>query len=110
MRTVAAVIDQGALTFDFSIPCEVFGVDRTEIADPWYRFLLAAAGETPVRTQTGFLVATAHGLEALHEAETVVEPGWADPDQRPSPEFCGALRDAHERGARVVSLCTGAFV
>ena len=39
MRTVAAVIDQGALTFDLAIPCEVFGVDRRDIVDPWYEFL-----------------------------------------------------------------------
>ncbi len=44
MRTVAAVIDQGALTFDLAIPCEVFGVDRRDIVDPWYELLVVAAG------------------------------------------------------------------
>src|SRR6476660_6006719 len=47
MRTVAAVIDQGALTFDFAIPCEVFGLDRSDIVDPWYEFLVVAAGGPP---------------------------------------------------------------
>ena len=50
MHTVAAVIDQGALTFDLAIPCEVFGLDRSDIVSPWYEFRLVAAGSTPVRT------------------------------------------------------------
>ena len=110
MRTVAAVIDQGALTFDLAIPCEVFGLDRSDIVDPWYEFMLVAAGETPVRTQTGFLIDTPYGLAELERADTIVVPGWSDPDEPPSPELSSALLDAHDRGARIVSLCTGAFV
>jgi AraC family transcriptional regulator, transcriptional activator FtrA len=109
-RMVAAVIDQGALTFDLAIPCEVFGLDRSDIVDPWYEFRLVAAGETPVRTQTGFTIETPHGLAELERAETIVVPGWSDPDEPPSAELSAALVAAHERGARIVSLCTGAFV
>src|SRR4051794_15715042 len=110
MHTVVAVIDQGALTFDLSIPCEVFGLDRSDIVAPWYAFRLAAAGERPVRTQTGFLIDTPYGLEALEDADTIVVPGWSDPDALPSDALCRALTRAHARGARIVSLCTGAFV
>ena len=53
MHTVAAVIDEGMLTFDFAIPCEVFGLDRSDIVDPWYEFLVVAARARRVRTQTG---------------------------------------------------------
>jgi|SRR5215210_3959190 len=110
MRTVAAVIDQGALTFDFAIPCEVFGLDRSDIVDPWYEFVVVAAGERRVTTQTGFVVEAVHGLEALADVGTIVVPGWSDPDDEPSNELKQALVDAHARGARVVALCTGAFV
>jgi transcriptional regulator GlxA family with amidase domain len=110
MSTVAAVIDQGALTFDLAIPCEVFGVDRRDIVEPWYELLVVAAGTTPVRTQTGFAIDTPHRLEALEQAQTIVVPGWSDPDVPASAALCSALRDAHGRGARIVSLCTGAFV
>jgi AraC family transcriptional regulator, transcriptional activator FtrA len=110
MHTVAAVIDQGALTFDFAIPCEVFGVDRRDIADPWYELLVVAAGDRRVRTQTGFTIEAPHGLRALGRADTIVVPGWADPDVLPSPSLVRALSAAHERGARIVSICTGAFV
>jgi AraC family transcriptional regulator, transcriptional activator FtrA len=110
MRTVAAVVDQGALTFDFAIPCEVFGLDRRDIVDPWYEFLVVAAGNRRIRTQTGFDLIAPHGLEALERADTIIVPGWSDPDVEPSTGLKNALVDAHERGARVVSLCTGAFV
>jgi AraC family transcriptional regulator, transcriptional activator FtrA len=110
MHTVAAVIDEGALTFDLAIPCEFFGLDRTDIADPWYEFLVVAAGERPVRMQTGFTIDTPHGLDELTRADTIIVPGWSDPDVPPSPELVQGLRAAHARHARIVSLCTGAFV
>src|SRR3954467_14302776 len=106
MSTVAAVIDQGALTFDFAIPCEVFGLDRSDIVDPWYGFMVVAAGDAPIRTQTGFLLDTPYRLPDLERADTIVVPGWSDPDVSPSPRLCDALVRAHARGARVLSLCT----
>jgi transcriptional regulator GlxA family with amidase domain len=110
MQTVAAVIDQGALTFDFAIPCEVFGLDRSDIVDPWYEFLVVAAGDRHVRTQTGFVIEAPYGLEELDRAETIVVPGWSDPDEDPSDALKESLVCAYERGARLVSVCTGAFV
>src|SRR4051794_33886892 len=110
MHVVAAVIDDGALTFDFAIPCEVFGLDRSDVVDPWYEFLVVAAGQRPVKVQTGFTIDTPHGLDELARADTIVVPGWCDPDVPPSPELVHALRTAHARQARIVSLCTGAFV
>ena len=110
MRTVAAVVDQGALTFDFAIPCEVFGLDRSDIASPWYEFLVVAAGERRVRTQTGFTIEAPHGLSALDRADTIVVPGWTSPEVEPSAKLVAALRRAQRREARIVSICTGAFV
>src|SRR6478735_5789433 len=102
MHTVAAIIDQGALTFDFAIPCEVFGLDRSDIVDPWYEFLVVAAGDRRVRTQTGFVIEATHGLADLERAGTIVVPGWSDPDQEPSDALREALVAAHRRGARLV--------
>jgi transcriptional regulator GlxA family with amidase domain len=110
MHVVAAVVDQRALTFDFAIPCEIFGLDRSDIVDPWYEFRVASAGGRTVRMQTGFTIDVPHGLEALENADTVVVPGWSDPDEDPSAALKDALVAAHDRGARLVSLCTGAFV
>ncbi|HEY2776534.1 MAG TPA: helix-turn-helix domain-containing protein [Gaiellaceae bacterium] len=110
MRTVAAVVDQGALTFDFAIPCEVFGLDRSDIATPWYEFLVVAAGDRRIVTQTGFVIEAPLGLAALDRADTIIVPGWSSPDIEPSGDLIAALRRAHNRQARIVSICTGAFV
>src|ERR1051325_4373267 len=109
-HTVAAVIDEGVLTFDFAIPCEIFGIDRSDIVDPWYEFLVVAAGERRIRTQTGFVLEATHGLRALDRTDTIVVPGWIDPDVPPPAALTRALVRAHERGARIVSICLGAFV
>jgi AraC family transcriptional activator FtrA len=109
-RLVAAVVGQGALTFDLAVPCEVFGLDRSDIAAPWYEFRLIAVDPPPLRTSTGgFTIDTPYRLDDLAEAGTVIVPGWCDPEVPASPELVAARRAAHDRGARVVSLCTGAF-
>src|SRR3954449_4829403 len=105
MHVVAAVVDQGALTFDLAIPCEVFGTDRRDIVSPWYEFLVVAAGDRRIRTQTGFVLEATHSLRALARADTVIVPGWASPEREPSPALIRALQAAHERGARVLSIC-----
>jgi transcriptional regulator GlxA family with amidase domain len=110
MHTVAAVIDEGALTFDFAIACEVFGLDRSDIVDPWYEFVVVAAGERRIRTQTGFVLEATHGLRTLARADTIVVPGWSSPEIEPSQALVRALRAADARGARILSICTGAFV
>ncbi|HSK94838.1 MAG TPA: transcriptional regulator FtrA [Candidatus Angelobacter sp.] len=109
-RTVVALIGDGVLTFDFACACEVFGYDRSDIVSPWYRFLVASQDPPPIRTSTGFVMSPDRGLEALEEADTVVVPGWADDLRPPKPETISALRAAYDRGARIMSVCIGAFV
>jgi AraC family transcriptional regulator, transcriptional activator FtrA len=110
MHSVAAVVNEGCLTFDLAVPCEVFGWDRSYLGVDWYDFKVVAADPAPVRTATGFTIDTPHRLDALGYADTIVIPGWSDPDVLPSPEFVAALCAAYERGARLVSICIGAFV
>jgi AraC family transcriptional regulator, transcriptional activator FtrA len=110
MHNVVAVINQGCLTFDLAVPCEVFGWDRSYLGVDWYDFKVAAADPPPIRTATGFTIDTPDGLEALETADTIVIPGWSDPEVTPSPELVDALRRAYERGTRLVSICIGAFV
>jgi transcriptional regulator GlxA family with amidase domain len=110
MHVVAAVIDRGALTFDFAIPCEVFGLDRSDIVHPWYEFRVVSAGARKVRMQTGFTLDAPYGLDALEDADTIIVPGWSGPDDDVPPALTTALVVAYNRGARIASLCTGAFV
>lgn len=110
MHSVVAVVNEGCLTFDLAVPCEVFGWDRSYVGVEWYDFKVVAADPPPVRTVTGFTIDTPHRLDALADADTIMIPGWSDPDVLPSPDLIAALRDAYHRGARLVSICIGAFV
>ncbi|WP_329273066.1 helix-turn-helix domain-containing protein [Streptomyces sp. NBC_01451] len=106
-RKVAIALTGGMLHFELGIAYEVFGSDLTHLVDPWYDVALCGPG--PIRAGR-FLLEPDSGLDRLPYADTVIVPGWADVDQEPPAELVEAVRAAHEAGARVASLCTGAFV
>ncbi len=108
-HTVAVLVDDGFSPLEFSVACEIFGFDRSELGVPWYRFLVCGAHAGPISSQISFQVIAPHGLESLRLADTVVVPP-IDRDQPVTSEVLNALRRAHRRGARMISLCTGAFV
>ncbi|MFC5178638.1 helix-turn-helix domain-containing protein [Nocardioides taihuensis] len=110
MHVVAAVANEGVLTFDLAVPCEVFGWDRSYLGVEWYDFFVCAADPPPLRTCTGFSIDTPHRLDDLARADTVIIPGWSDPEHEPSAELVDALQEAYRRGARIASICIGAFV
>jgi transcriptional regulator GlxA family with amidase domain len=103
------LVSHGLSPFEFAVACEVFGYDRSEMGVPWYRFSICSARAEPVRVQTGFDLTVSHGLGALQRADIVIVPPIGDGDLV-DPEILDALRRSHRRGARIVSLCTGAFV
>jgi transcriptional regulator GlxA family with amidase domain len=111
-HTVATVICHGVAPFEMAVPCEVFGIDRSELGVPWYRHLICAAESPPIRSSQGFTIDTPYGLEEVVKADTVVVPAWGATqlDSDPPPELLDALRTAHRRGARILSVCSGAFV
>jgi transcriptional regulator GlxA family with amidase domain len=107
MTVVGIAIADGMLHFELSIACEVFGPETAQGIDPWYE--LRVCGPAPVQVGR-FVIAPDAGFEALVEADTVIVPGWADTAVDPPADLVDAVRAAHDRGARVASLCTGAFV
>ncbi|MEU3605102.1 helix-turn-helix domain-containing protein [Streptomyces sp. NPDC035033] len=107
MPSVALAVTDGMLSYELSVAVEIFGTDLTHIVDPWYDFSLCGNG--PVRVGR-FRLEPDHGLDRLAHADTVIVPGWADTDREPPAELVEAVRAAHAAGARVASLCTGAFV
>ena len=109
---MAVVIFDRIPLFEMAVPCEVFGTDRSDMGLPNYRLMVCAAEEGPLRSSLGFTVEADYGLEGLREAQTIVVPalGMCNIDN-PVPEpLISGLWQAYERGARIVSLCTGAFV
>ena len=109
LRSVAVLVDDGVAPFEFAIPCEVFGNDRSEQGLPRFDFSVCAPRPGPVRTSLGFELVVPEGLGPLARADLVVVPAIGI-DYQPSAELVAGLRVAVERGARVISMCTGAFV
>jgi transcriptional regulator GlxA family with amidase domain len=105
MHRVVALALPEVVAFDLSIPAQMFG--RWPAPAP-YSFEVCGPAPGLVPTTTGYSLHVSRGLEALAEADTVVVPGYV-PNDRPSAEVCEALQAAASGGARLMSVCTGAF-
>jgi transcriptional regulator GlxA family with amidase domain len=95
------------------VACEVFGIDRTDDGLPAYDFAVVAGEPGTLRSEAGFTLQTDSGLERLRAADLVIVPAHADYrcDRGDwPPALLAALRDVVDRGARVLSICSGAYI
>ncbi|SCF00195.1 helix-turn-helix domain-containing protein [Micromonospora mirobrigensis] len=106
MAVVALAVTDGMLHFELAMAFEVFARDPSGLADPWYDLVVCGSG--PIRVGR-FRMDPDDGLDALARADTVVVPAVADVDAEVPADLVAAIRAAHDAGARIVSLCTGAF-
>jgi AraC family transcriptional activator FtrA len=97
-------------TFEFGCAVELFALERPELDVAWYSYAVCGIEPGPLRAAGGLALQAPHGLDALEAADTIVIPGWRDPAEPPPPQLIAALRRAHARGARLCSICSGAFV
>ncbi|GAB3315938.1 helix-turn-helix domain-containing protein [Geodermatophilus aquaeductus] len=110
---VAVLALPGTIAFELGLPHRLLGgaVDADE--RPLYRVRVATLDGGPVRTSAGYSITPEHDATLLETAATVVVPGVqggpAMADGRVPEELCTALRDAAAH-ARMLSICTGAFV
>jgi AraC family transcriptional regulator, transcriptional activator FtrA len=107
---VVALAYDGLCTFEFGIAYEVFGLPRPEMGEGWYRFAVASVEQGPLRAAGGLTVSVEGGLDLLVDADLIVVPGWRGIDAPVPAPLVEALQAAHRRGARVMSLCSGAVV
>jgi AraC family transcriptional activator FtrA len=107
---VAVLAYDGLCTFEFGCAVEVFGLSRPEMGPGWYRYAVAGLEPGTLRAAGGIAVVPDGGLEVLEQAGTIVIPGWRGVEAPVPAALCDALRRAHARGARVLSLCSGVFV
>ena len=110
MHTVAVVVYDRVAVFEMGVPCEVFGIDRSAMGLPNYRVLVCAAEPGSLTTAMGYGIQPRHGLRSMSQADTIVVPSWRDVRETPPEPLLRALRSAYRRGARIASLCAGAFV
>jgi AraC family transcriptional regulator, transcriptional activator FtrA len=107
-RLVVALAYDGLCTFEFGVAVEVFGLDRPEMGPDWYRFAVAALEPGPLRAAGGVRVTADGGAGLLAAAGTILVPGWRGAREPVPDAIRVALRAAHARGARVLSLCSPA--
>jgi AraC family transcriptional activator FtrA len=106
---VAALIYDGLCTFEFGIAVELFGLPRPEFDFPWYDFIVVPGEQGALRAAGGIAVG-ANPTGNVTLAQTVIVPGWRSPSEVPPLAMVNMVRDAYERGARIVSICGGVFV
>lgn len=103
MRRVVALVAAPQASFELGCAAAVF-------RDPPYRFGVCTERPGNVRTTEGFDMVVTSGLRALDRADTIVVPGWLPINREPTPAVVRALTRAHRRGARLVSICSGAYL
>ena len=114
MHTVAILAYDGMSGFESGLAAEIFGMTELSerfsagITRPWYSVKLCAE-TTEIRLVGGATVLARHGLADLAAADTVVIPSVRDVTEPAAPELVAAIRAADRRGARLVSICSGAF-
>src|SRR5262252_2264987 len=106
-RNVAVLAYDGMATFELGIAVEMFGLRRTEFAE-WYRFKVCGLETGPLNATGGLMITPECGLQGLSNAGTIIIPGWRT-EEDPPEDLIRILRRAHARGARLVSICSGAF-
>ncbi|MDT8911765.1 helix-turn-helix domain-containing protein [Amycolatopsis sp. PS_44_ISF1] len=106
---VAMVVDHGSNPFEMGVATELFGLRRPELDRPWYEFTLAAPSPEVTMHLGMFTLSGVAGLDAVDAADTVIVPNRPDPQVPAHPEVVASIRRAAQRGARLMSFCTGAF-
>ena len=108
---VCALVGSPVSPFELGVAHEIFGIDRSEYAKPWYRFrVIGAEGTTIPVNGGGWSITTPYTLDDLADAQTIILPVWPGRAVAAPPELLDLLRDAHARGCRLVSVCSGAYL
>src|SRR6266496_2141420 len=108
LSKVVAVVVAGVSPFELGVACEGFGVDRTDDGVPRVDFAVASVDGAAVPTSGGMSISTTHRLDIADDADLVIVPATDGPAVWP-PELLDLLRRTVARGARVMSICNGAF-
>jgi transcriptional regulator GlxA family with amidase domain len=108
LSKVVAVVVAGVSPFELGVACEGFGVDRTDDGVPPVDFAVASVDGAAVPTSGGMSISTTHRLDIADDADLIIVPATDGPTVWP-PELLDLLRRTVARGARVMSICNGAF-
>ncbi|WP_129663589.1 GlxA family transcriptional regulator [Phytoactinopolyspora endophytica] len=118
MHTVAVLALESSGGFDLSVVTEVFGsaypLGRPTGCEPLYDVGIygdpGARNTVVMGVSTTLVVETPYAWADAVEADTVVVLSPSAYTAEVPAEVQAVLREAHARGARIVSFCNGAFV
>ena len=110
ISSVAVLAYEGVSSFGLGVTAEIFGCDRSAEGLPSYEYTVTAAAPGVIRTDVGLPIVVEAGLDRLSAADLGIVVCWDRPDVLPPESVFEALRAITERGGRVLSQCTGAFV
>ena len=110
MHTVATIIYDAVNPFELAVAMEVFGVERPELGVAWYRFLVCAEEPRPIRSSVGLFLTTPYSFEHIAQADTVIVPSSRPGIVPVSDPLLDTLRQAYQRGVRMIAFCTGTFI
>lgn len=109
LRSVAVVLQDPVAMFEFGVLTEVFGIDRTDDGVPPFDFRVCTEFPgMPLRGDAGITLTAPLGLEATTDVDLVAIPA-SDAAYAPSEAVKQVVRAAVDRGAYVLSVCSGAF-
>ncbi len=106
---VAIAYDQ-LCTFEMGCSIEIFALPRPELGVDWYRFAICSGERGELKAMGGLTIKAPYGLNILDRADTIIIPGWRNANERPPENLLRKLRSAHQRGARIATICSGVFV
>ncbi len=109
-RSVVAVVYDQLCGLEFGVACELFGLERPELGVDWYEFSAVAIDAGAMAALGGVTFNAPTDLAPLSTAGTIVLPGWRNPHEPPPDDLVQALLDAHSKGARIMSICSGVFI
>lgn len=109
-KRVVALIYDGLCTFEYGIATEVFGLSRPELGDPLYTFKSVALEDGPMRAAGGLNVQATGSRDDFDAADLIVIAGWRGVDVPIPHVIVDAMRAAHARGARFLTICSGGYV
>lgn len=113
MSIVAVLAMDSVIGFELGIPCEVFGAAGRSAGSGLYDVRVCGPGRPGATNGYGddaFGITPRHPLAAAEDAGTIVVPGLTRYQEPPPEPVLDLLRCAHTRGARIASVCSGAFV
>ncbi|MCH5642999.1 GlxA family transcriptional regulator [Gordonia sp. ABSL49_1] len=112
-HSVVVLLVPPVVGFDATIPPLIFGQATDDAGRRLYDVTLASLGSEPLPTTSGYGLVADAGVGAVSSADTLIVPGTrlstARRNGRLPDDLADALRSVRP-GARIVSICTGAFV